>query len=316
MPVPVSVVVPVTGRPEPLAELYREYAAPLLAAGHPIEFLFVIPVPRFELAVELERLRDAGEPIRVLRVAQPTGSGVLLRVGTTEASHETMILLPPVRRITAASLPPLIAALNGADAVFASRQGPNRNLFNRLQRRGYNAFARFATRGRFEDLGCGVGVIRRDALREAPVYGEFLRFLPLLLQREGFTVISAPAEQHESYSGLRLHRPSSYMQALVDLLGYYFLSRFTERPLRFFGFIGLLSAAAGLITLAVLFGQKLQGQGIADRPSLLLGTLLLALGVQSIAVGLVAEIIVHVSAPTRRPYRLARESDSARPTLS
>ena len=40
--------------------------------------------------------------------------------------------------------------------------------------------------------------------------------------------------------------------------------------------------------------------------ALLLGTLFLALGIQSIALGLVAEIIVHLSAPTRRPYRLAR----------
>lgn len=313
MAVPVSIIVPVSGRGQPLAPLYREYAAPLVAAGHPIEFLFVIPVTRFDQAPELERLRDAGEPIRVLRVAQPTGSGMLVRVGATEASHDTMILLPPIRRITAESLPALIAALGAADAVFASRQDTSLNLFNRLQRRSYNAMARFATRGRFEDLGCGVGAIRRDALREAPLYGEFLRFLPLLLQREGFTVISAPAEQYRSDTGLRLHRPASYMQALVDLLGFYFLSRFTERPLRFFGFIGLLSAAAGLVTLLVLFVQKVRGQGIADRPALLLGTLLLALGVQSIAVGLVAEIIVHVSAPTRRPYRLVRETDTSRP---
>jgi dolichol-phosphate mannosyltransferase len=315
MTTPVSVIVPVLPRAESLAAFYREFAGPLRAAGHAVEFIFVVPVTRFGLAGELERLRDAGEPIRVLRVAQPTGSGMLVRVGAMEASHDTMILLPPFLRVTADSLPPLVEALNGADAVFASRKDRSPSLFSRLQRRTYNSLARHATRGRFEDLGCGVGVIRREALREAPMYGEFLRFLPLLLQREGFTVITAPAEQHPSDTGLRLHRPASYMQAVVDLLGFYFLSRFTERPLRFFGFIGLLSAAAGLVLLLVLFVQKLQGQGIADRPALLLGTLLLALGVQSIAVGLVAEIIVHVSAPTRRPYRLAR-TESTRPPAS
>lgn len=315
MTIPVSVIVPVVARSESLPEIYREYVAPLRAAGHPVEFLFVIPVTRFELAEPLERLREAGEPIRVLRVAQPTGSGMLVRVGAMEATHEVMVLLPPFRRITADSLPPLVQQLNGADAVFASRQDRSPSLFSRVQRRMYNALARYATRGRFDDLSCGVGVIRREALREAPMYGEFLRFLPLLLQREGFTVMSAAAVQHPADNGLRLHRPASYMQAVVDLLGFYFLSRFTERPLRFFGFIGLLSAAAGLVVLLVLFVQKLQGQGIADRPALLLGTLLLALGVQSIAVGLVAEIIVHVSAPTRRPYRLAR-TDSSRPTRS
>jgi dolichol-phosphate mannosyltransferase len=315
MSLPLSVIVPVVGRGEPLPEFYREYVAPLRAAGHPVEFLFIVPVTRFALADALEQLRDAGEPIRVLRVAQPTGSGMLVRVGAMEAAYDTMILLPPFRRVTAEALPALVASLNGADAIFASRQDQGHNLFNRWQRRAYNAFARFATRGQFEDLGCGVGVIRREALREAPMYGEFLRFLPMLLQREGFSVGCAEARQHPSDTGLRLHRPASYMQAVVDLLGFYFLSRFTERPLRFFGFIGLLSSAAGLVVLLVLFIQKLQGQGVADRPALLLGTLLLALGVQSIAVGLVAEIIVHVSAPTRRPYRLA-PTDSSKPSPS
>jgi hypothetical protein len=310
------VLVPVSGGGEPPVSIYREYVQPLRQAGHEVEFLFVVPVTRFEQADELEVLRDAGEPIRVLRVAQPTGSGMLVRVGATEARHDTIVLLPASYRITAESLPRVIAALGANDAVFASRRDIAPNLFNRFQRRAYNVLARFATRGQFDDLGCGVGVIRRDALRDVPMYGEFIRFLPLLLQREGFTVVSTLADQHPSNHRIRLHRPSSYVQAFVDLLGFYFLSRFTERPLRFFGFIGTVSAIAGLVILGLLLVQRLQGQGIANRPALLLGTLLLALGVQSVAVGLVAEIIVHVSAPSRRPYRLARETDGARDTTT
>jgi hypothetical protein len=312
MAVPVSVIVPVTGRVTPLPELYREFSAPLVAAGHPLEFIFVIPVARFALAAELERLRDAGEPIRVLRVAQPTGSGMLARVGATEARHEVLLLLPAQCRVTAGSLPPLIDQLtDGVDAVFGSRAPSPQHFFNGLQRRMYNGLARFATRGRTEDLGCGVGALRRTALRETAVFGEFLRFLPLLLQREGFNVIAAPVQQHPSDAGIRLHRPGSYLQAVVDLFGFYFLSRFTERPLRFFGLLGLLSAGAGTLLLLFLVIERIQGTGIANRPALLLGTLLLALGLQSIAVGLVAEIIVHLSAPTRRPYRLAREPGSS-----
>lgn len=312
MPEPVSVIVPVTGRGEAPATIYREYGPALRQAGHEVEFLFVLPVTRFEQAAELEQLRQSGEPIRVLRVAQPTGSGMLVRVGASEARFETLLLLPTLRRITAESIPGLIEMLGANDAVFASRREVAPNMFNLAQRRWYNAFARFATRGRFEDLGCGVGVMRREALRDVPMYGEFLRFLPLLLQREGFAVISTPADQHPADAGLRLHRPSSYVQSFVDLLGFYFLSRFTERPLRFFGFIGTVSAIGGLVVLGILLVQRLQGVGIANRPALLLGTLLLALGVQSIAVGLVAEIIVHVSAPTRRPYRLARDTENHR----
>jgi dolichol-phosphate mannosyltransferase len=106
-----------------------------------------------------------------------------------------------------------------------------------------------------------------------------------------------------------IYPPVLYLRTVVDLLGIFFLTRFTERPLRFFGLFGLLLALPGAVILGVLLLQRLEGVGIANRPALLLGTLLLALGVQAIALGLVAEIIVHLSAPTRRGYRLAPGSD-------
>jgi hypothetical protein len=90
----------------------------------------------------------------------------------------------------------------------------------------------------------------------------------------------------------------------LDLLGLFFVLRFTYRPLRFFGLVGgVLSGAGGLI-LVILFVQRLMGQGIADRPLLLLGVLLLTLGVQVGALGLVGELIVHLQAPAKLSYRV------------
>ena len=57
--------------------------------------------------------------------------------------------------------------------------------------------------------------------------------------------------------------------------------------------------------------QRVGGQGIADRPLLLVGVLLLVLGVQAIALGLVGEIIVHLHAARHRQYRLAEAADLA-----
>ncbi len=60
----------------------------------------------------------------------------------------------------------------------------------------------------------------------------------------------------------------------------------------------------GFVVLAVLLVQRLQGEGIADRPMLLLGVLLVVIGIQAVALGLIGEIIVHFSATHRRSYRL------------
>jgi hypothetical protein len=104
----------------------------------------------------------------------------------------------------------------------------------------------------------------------------------------------------------------TYLRRALDLLGLFFLVRFTQRPLRFFGLVGSLLALAGTVILAVLGVQRIGGQGLADRPLLLVGILLLVLGVQAIALGLVGEIIVHLHAARHRQYRLASPSATAR----
>ena len=90
----------------------------------------------------------------------------------------------------------------------------------------------------------------------------------------------------------------------LDLAAFFFLAKFTEKPLRFFGLVGSLFFAAGTVTSLVLLVNRLEGQPIANRPLLLLTVLCLALGVQLMGLGLVGEIIVHLRAPHRRAYRV------------
>ena len=110
-----------------------------------------------------------------------------------------------------------------------------------------------------------------------------------------------------------MHGPGSTSRACT-YVGLFFLSRFTYKPLRFFGLVGGSLSAAGALILVVLFFQRLAGQGLANRPMLLLGVLIFTLGIQAIALGLIGEIIVHFNAPTRRAYRIA-EDDAVDPEL-
>ena len=156
------------------------------------------------------------------------------------------------------------------------------------------------------DVACGVRAMRRDVLEDLPLYGDFHRFLPLLALRDGYRVEELPAAQHPRDARPRVYSPGIYLRRLIDVLGLFFLLRFTDKPLRFFGLVGAASGLLGAAVLAVLFVQRLGGRGIADRPLLLLGVLLVMLGVQAIALGLVGEIIVHLSAARQRLYRVER----------
>ena len=168
-----------------------------------------------------------------------------------------------------------------------------------------HAFIRALVGGSFRDLGSGVRAYRREVLGELPLYGEFSRFLPLFAIREGFRVEEIEVPQHPADQKTRIYSPGIYLRRLLDLLTVFFLIRFREKPIRFFGLLGSGVSLTGLVIMAILGAQRLGGQPLADRPMLLVGVLLFVLGVQGLALGLIGEIIVHAGAKRRTVYRLS-----------
>lgn len=302
----ISVIVPVTERPEPLADIYLEYSRPISDSGRSYEFLFAVE-PHNRRAVEsLRALAARGEPIRVLEAGHVVGESTLLKLGAARARGRIFVVLPAYRRVAAEAIPRLIDRVEeGADLANCRRWPRKDSWLNRLQTRALHTMVTGLSSGNVRDVGSGVRAMRAEVLRDLPLYGDFFRFLPVLALRDGYSVVEVDAEQHPHDARLRLYSPGTYLRRAIDVLGLFFLARFTYKPLRFFGLIGTMLGAAGGILLVIMFFQRLAGQGLANRPLLLLAVLLFTLGVQAIALGLIGEIIVHFNAPSSRPYRVA-----------
>ena len=91
----------------------------------------------------------------------------------------------------------------------------------------------------------------------------------------------------------------------LDLLTLFFLIKFTIRPLRFFGLIGSAICFPGFIITVCLGVLKLLGNtGLANRPLLLLGILLIVFGLQLFSVGLIGELILFTRAKEIMHYRI------------
>ena len=105
---------------------------------------------------------------------------------------------------------------------------------------------------RFHDMACGVRLIRRPVAEALPLYGDLHRFLPALALREGYRVDEVPVPQHPNDAGTRVYRPGVYVRRLLDIAAFFFLAKFTEKPLRFFGLVGSVFFGLGAVTSLVL----------------------------------------------------------------
>jgi hypothetical protein len=118
------------------------------------------------------------------------------------------------------------------------------------------------------------------------------RFLPAIASEFGVRL-----EEQIVHHRARVHGSSKYgisrtVRVILDLLTVKFLISYSTRPLQIFGLFGLVLSFLGLLTCGWLaYVKYFQHQGIADRPLLLLGILLVSTGVQLLTLGLLAEML-------------------------
>lgn len=304
--VELTVVVPVTGNPANVAAIYEEYAPALAGVRGLVEFVFSIEPGGRSHVRDLQPLIDRGEPVRVVQAGR-VGEANLLRAASERSSSDLILTLPAYRRVEAAALPDLLRAIEGgADLVVARRWPRSDGVLSRLSNRVFNSIVRRFVGPAANDIASGVQAMRRKVIEGTPLYGDFFRFLPVLAGRAGFVVVEVDAAQHPADRRRKLPRPWTYAERLIDLAGLFFLTRFTERPLRFFGLFGGGLAAVGGVMLAVLLFQRMfAGQGLSGRPIVLVAIIAFTLGIQTIALGLIGEMIVHLHASRGRRYRLS-----------
>lgn len=302
-----SVVVPVSERYNDVRTLYLEYKRAVFAATESVEFLYVLDGAFRDVYDELQALRAEGEPIRIVRLSKRFGEATAVSHGVEHARADLLLLLPAYYQVEPASLTSFIGELGNADDVLVARRWPR--LDSALNRTGtvvFHRLLRMVTGHDFRDVGCGVRLVRRRVFDEISLYGDQHRFLAMLAMQRGYRAREVDLPQANQDPKVRVYRPNVYLNRVLDLIAVFFLIRFTKRPLRFFGLFGSTLVVLGTAWLTVLLLQRsILGIGLADRPALLLGVLMVVLGVQLFAVGLIGELIIFTHARGLKEYAVA-----------
>lgn len=300
-----SVIIPVVGRYDDVAEVYGLYKKGLEDTKRRYEFIYVIDGDYWEVMEVLKRLIANGEKIKVIKLARGFGEATALTIGLEHSSGDIIITLPAYQQVEASEIPRLLESLKDCDMVIARRWPRKDSLLNRIQSRAFHMFLNPVSESRFHDIGCGVRVFRKRVGQEVNIYGDQHRFLPILAHKYGFRVLEVDAVQSQKDTLQRVYSPGIYVRRILDIFSIFFLVKFTKKPLRFFGILGSSVFAVGfLILMYLLFTKIFQGVPLADRPALLLGTLLVVIGVQVFAIGLLGEIIIFTHAKDIKEYTI------------
>ena len=132
-------------------------------------------------------------------------------------------------------------------------------------------------------------------IKSIHLYGELHRFIPALAVESGARIIEVPVLHHARSAGVSKYGIDRTIRVLLDLLWIRFTMRFLHRPMHAFGGVASLMLLVGGGILAWLAFEKVfLDESIGGRPLLLLGALLLLIGTQLLAVGLLGELLTRI----------------------
>ena len=301
----VTALLPISTRTQNVREIVamlREALAPL---DRPTSILLIVDG---DLPQKLEEARSiaSAEGVEMIALARNFGEGGALRTGLSDTDAEIVVTHPAYFQVKPDVIARLIDSVDaGADLAFASRRPGKESTFTRFQRWFFNALMRRAMWVGFKDISCGVRAGRRESLLELAHTDSFHRFLPVQAAVRGFDVREIDAEVHENSPRTRIYSPGTYLRRFLDIINVFFLTRFLHKPMRFFGLVGsgILGLGAG-VCLYLTIVRFFFNEAIGQRPALLMGVLMIAVGIQLLALGLLGELVAFSNARESKPYRI------------
>lgn len=304
----ISAIVPVGQRHDASTELVQEYLDALKNCGKTFELVYVLDDRHAEFCARMIALAETEKSLKIIQLARNFGESAALTAGFEMTKGEIVLTLPAYYQIEAGEIGKLIDGLETADVAIAARwPRASASKFEVFRRNLFHRMIGSLVGSTFNDLGCGARALKREVVDEVPVYGDQHRFLPLLAVRRGFRVQEIQATQSAKDHNPKGYGLRVYLRHLLDILTVFFLVRFTKKPLRFFGMIGSVTFSVGGLFMAYVVIERLFFDvALADRPALLLSSLLVVLGLQIFALGLLGELIIFTHAQDIKEYTIEK----------
>lgn len=295
----ISVVVPCYNERDSLDELHDRLQKTLSALGRSWEVIFVDDGSHDGSHARMLDLAAEDPCLRIVSLRSNFGQTPALQAGFDHARGRIVIAMDGDLQHAPEDIPRFLAKIDeGFDVVSGWRERrPERWLSRRLPSKCANLAMRYLSGVPLRDFGTTFKAYRREVLREVHLYGEFHRFIPVLARERGASIAEIPIR-----CGVRANGASNYgigrtFTVFFDLIRLFFLTRYLNRPLQFFGSIGGGMAAVGVTIEAWLVYLKyVHGLPLLEyrAPLFLFGAVLIIVGVQLLVLGLLGELVVRV----------------------
>ncbi len=291
----IAVVIPVYNEVDNIDHLQAELDAALGALGVSYFIVYVNDGSRDGSREKLAELALSRPEVVFVDLRRNFGQTAAISAGIDHAQARIIVLMDADLQNDPLDIRLLLNKLDeGYDVVSGWRRNrKDKALTRRLPSILANRLISSVTGVHLHDYGCTLKAYRREVVDEIRLYGEMHRFIPVFAAAAGANITEIVVNHRP-----RLYGESKYglwrtFKVILDLITVKFLLNYRTTPMYLFGGFGLGLVGISVITLLAAFINKwVRGASLIRTPLPQLAATFLILGIQSILMGLLAELLV------------------------
>jgi dolichol-phosphate mannosyltransferase len=269
--------------------------AALTALGRTAEIIYVDDGSTDGSLNVLRELAQRDSRVRVVALRRNYGQTAAMSAGIDAASGDVLIPMDADLQNDPIDIARLLAKLDeGYDVVSGWRKNrQDKAITRRFPSMIANRLISWIGGVPLHDYGCSLKAYRRESLQDVRLYGEMHRFIPIYASWAGARVAEIPVQHHARTMGASKYGLSRTLKVVFDLMTIKFMASYHTKPIYIFGTFGLL--AIGLSLLAGIWAAVLKlwyGVSFILTPLPVITVVMLAIGVQFLLMGLLAEMLV------------------------
>lgn len=286
----ISVVVPLYNEAGNVVELHTRIKVALEALGAPYEIIFVDDGSRDATLTEAMTCH----PLKLVVFRKNYGQTAAFDAGIKAATGDVIVTMDGDLQNDPKDIGLLLEKLGeGYDVVSGWRHQRQDPWSKKIPSRIANVLRKLLIQDNIHDSGCSLKAYKRECFKDVDLFGEMHRFIPAILQLEGYRVGEVKVSHHPRIHGVTKYNWKRGFKGFVDMISIWFWRKYSHRPLHLFGASGVVLSGLGGVILVWMLVEKIYfHESIAERIWPLVGIFFTLVGVQLFISGLLADIVV------------------------
>ena len=293
----ISVVISLYNEEESLPELTRWISDVMNKNNFSYEIIMIDDGSSDNSWKIINELSTENKNIKAIKFRRNYGKSAALHTGFRQADGNVVITMDADLQDNPEEIPELYNMVINENYDLVSGWKKKRHdpvLSKNIPSKFYNATARVVSGIKLHDFNCGLKAYKNRVVKSIEIYGEMHRYIPILAKQAGFRKIGEKVVKHQERKyGKTKFGLERFINGPLDLLSVMFISKFSKRPMHFFGTIGAVSFTIGFAILSYFSFAKIfwHQTKMTDRPLFYFGFLTLIFGTQLFITGFIAELI-------------------------